>query len=104
MNVPSFRKPKRLADFVTREGSYFFSPGTMSFFDSRVEDYLRRREDGTYLMIVSNQFHGSDGTSDPREYGIVEVEPRWIVSRVDWIEDTRYASFDQARAAAEALR
>lgn len=104
--VPNFRSPRRLAEFVTQNGSYFFTPGAMAFFDSRIEDYLSTREDGVRLMVVSNQYHPLDPADEDgtREYAVVEVEPRWGMSRVDYASDDRYETFAEAREAAEANR
>ena len=47
-------------------GQYWFSKDTLRFFDSRVEPKVY----GGRLFISSEQFHGSDGYSDPRKYTI----------------------------------
>lgn len=93
MSVPKFRKAHRVAEHATRTGSYFFSPGTMQFFKSRLHEALRE-QNGVYLMIVSNQFEDDD-----RFWRIVRVIPSEDGTEVDYLGLTEYSSYNDAVAA-----
>lgn len=101
--TPGFRSPLRLAQYAAKNGSHFFSPGAMEFFDSRVSPtYLRKLDDGKrYLLIVSNQFHDR-GESAPREYAVVIVEPSGV-TKADYAADDRFPNERHARVFADRL-
>ena len=55
-------------------GMHFFERATMRFFDSRVLRHVYQGPGGIYF-ITSEQFHGSDGRSEPRKYTVREFNP-----------------------------
>lgn len=53
-----------------RAGYHFFEPSAMRFFDSRICPTLY----GGRYFVTSEQFHGSNGHSEPRRYSIREAQ------------------------------
>ena len=50
-------------------GRYWFSPGAMRFFDSRIPHTALKVDDKAYF-VSSEQFHPSEGPPSPRLYTI----------------------------------
>lgn len=82
-----------------RAGQHFFDSDTMRFFDSRVHPEVFEGA-GDVLFITSEQFHGSDGRSNPRKYTIRRFHPATggVTSASEF---QAFASLFDARAAAE---
>lgn len=65
-----------LRTVVNGAGSYFFSPGAMSGFNSRLLDGLwaldgnEAKPGARFLFLTSEQFVASDGTAAPRTYKV----------------------------------
>lgn len=80
-------------------GQFFFEPDSMRFFDSHVHPEVFEGA-GDVLFITSEQFHGSDGRSNPRKYTIRRFHPATggVTSASEF---QAFASLFDARAAAE---
>lgn len=65
-----------LRTVVEGTDSYFFSPGAMSGFNSRLLDGLwaldgnEAKPGARFLFLTSEQFVASDGTAEPRTYKV----------------------------------
>ena len=62
-------------------GSFFFSPGTMRFFSSRVLERVYYGADGVFYFVTSEQFVPSSGPAHARRYTVrkwSEAEPDFV--------------------------
>jgi hypothetical protein len=57
-----------------KAGYYFFERASMRFFDSIVERYVYEGPGGIYFL-TSEQFHGSNGYSEPRKWTVRQFDP-----------------------------
>lgn len=80
-----------------KSGGYFFSPGAMKGFSSRV---LPGVYGGRYF-ITSEQFEYSDGTKKPREYCVRTAHDSGRVTTTPGLP--RFKSSGEARKAAKEL-
>ena len=84
-------------------GSFFFSPGAMRFFSSRVLERVYYGADGVFYFVTSEQFVPSRGRAHARRYTVrkwSEADPR-SVETVG--EHQQYATAKAARMAASEL-
>ncbi len=99
---------RTMADVETRNnaiGHHWFEPGTMAFFDSRVESELLRGR----WFISSEQFHASDGTDFPRRFALHQVLGDGAIKTLNIGEDIglahrSFASLADAEQAVAELR
>lgn len=82
-----------------KAGKYFFSPATMSGFNSK----LHKGVWGGRFFVVSNQFVDSRGKADPREYRVCKATDAGDVNYV-YNEDHSKLFFYRLREAREAAR
>lgn len=87
--------------YAEKKHGYFFSPGAMRFFESRLCQNVIVRESG-YYFVTSEQFVSSEGVASPRKY-TVRVMDKDTGDIDDLPHDSfqRYASSKEAFAAIE---
>lgn len=77
-------------------GNYFFTPGAMQFFKSRIHDVKRVKGTDDYRMITSEQYE-----DEPRSFTVrhVHMPTRTATLIVDTIgEFQQHDTLDEARA------
>jgi hypothetical protein len=82
------------------KGQYFFEPATLRFFDSKIEPRVYEGSGGVYF-VTSEQFHGSNGSSNPRKWTVRRFYP--VTGEVDTVGQFNDMDRHSAMVAAKRL-